>query len=227
MRGVMDRIPQKQVGIIMMGSGEAEKISDVINIFGEEIKVHVRGIVDGYTYEYIRENLWPKDNEPFIVSKIKNNQNIMVSEEKAKKLVNLKIQELADAGIHHVLIFCTGHFDKATAKGCIIIPENVICGILTGLGLSSVGVIVPEEGQIPDSLKQYGAFNPIIRAASPYKDMADLRKTAEKFREEAVELILTDCMGFTEAMGESVRKASGKNVLVPRVLIPAMMKHLI
>lgn len=40
-----------------MGSGNSEKVKDVIEIFEDEINVNVNGIVDGYTYEYIRENL--------------------------------------------------------------------------------------------------------------------------------------------------------------------------
>lgn len=217
----------KQVGIIMMGSGDNKKISDVIKTFGDEVKVHVRGVVDGYTYEYIRENLWPKDNESFIVSKIQGNKSIMVSTDKAMKLVNLKIKELEDCGINHILIFCTGHFENVKSKGFVVIPENIIYGILRGLGISRVGIIVPEEEQVSDSLKQYSDFETVIKAASPYKDMENLRITAEKFREEDVELILTDCMGFTEEMGRVVKEASDKNVVVPRVFIPNIMKSLI
>lgn len=210
-----------------MGSGNPEKVKDVIEIFEDEINVNVSGIVDGYTYEYIRENLWPKENESFIVSKIKDNKDIMLSGEKAKHLVSLKIQELEDSGIYNILIFCTGHFEKVKTKGCIIIPENIIYGLLLGLGISRVGIIVPEEEQISDSLKQYSDFNPIIRAASPYKDMDNISKVAEEFREKNVELIVTDCMGFTEEMGEIAKKASGKNVIVPRVFVPTIMRSLI
>jgi len=217
----------KEVGIIMMGSGDAEKISDVIRIFGDGIKVHVSGIVDGYTYEYIRENLWPKEDESLIVSKMQGNKNIMISADKAMELVNLKIEKLENSGVRNFLIFCTGHFERVKTKGFIVIPENIIYGILSGLGITKVGIIVPEEEQICDSMSQYGDFNPVIKAASPYKDIENLRAVAQKFKEEDVELILTDCMGFTEKMGRIVKKASGKNVIVPRVFIPNMIKSLI
>lgn len=217
----------KQVGIIMMGSGDNKKISDVIKTFGDEVKVHVRGVVDGYTYEYIRENLWPKDNESFIVSKIQGNKSIMVSTDKAMELVNLKIRELEDCEVNYILIFCTGHFENVKSKGFVVIPEDIIYGILQGLGIKRVGIIVPEEEQIKDSKAQYSDFETVIKAASPYKDIENLKMTAEKFREEDVELILTDCMGFNEEMGKVVKEASGKNVIVPRVFIPNIMKSLI
>lgn len=217
----------KQVGIIMMGSGDTKKINDVIKTFGEDIKVHVKGIVDGYTYEYIKENLWPRGNESFIVSKIQGNKSIMVSTDKALELVNLKIREFEDCGVNYILIFCTGHFENLKLKGFVVIPEDIIYGILQGLGIKKVGIIVPEEEQISDSLRQYSDFKTVIKAASPYKDIENLRIIAEKFREEDVELILTDCMGFNEEMGKVVREASGKNVIVPRVFIPNIMKSLI
>lgn len=105
-------------------------------------------------------------------------------EKRRNILVSLKIQELENSGIYNILIFCTGHFEKVKTKGCIIIPENIICGLLLGLGISRVGIIVPEEEQISDSLKQYSDFNPIIRAASLYKDMDNISKVAEEFREK-------------------------------------------
>lgn len=217
----------RQLGIIMMGSGDVKKISDVIEIFGDEINVNVSGIVDGYTYEYIREKLWPEENESFIVSKIQDNKNIMVSTDKAMELINLKIKELESSGVNNILIFCTGHFERVKTKGLVAIPENIIYGILRGLGISKVGIIVPEKDQICDSMEQYSNFNPVIKAASPYKDIEHLRTTAQQFKEEDVELILTDCMGFTEEMGRIVKETSGKNVIVPRVFVPNMIKSLI
>ena len=45
----------------------------------------------------------------------------------------------------------------------------------------------------------------------------------EAFADEPVDMILTDCMGFTREMGELVSARSGKRVFVPRVILPAML----
>lgn len=45
--------------------------------------------------------------------------------------------------------------------------------------------------------------------------MEDLARTAALFREEPVDVVVTDCMGFTAEMGRIVARESGKQVLVP------------
>ena len=57
--------------------------------------------------------------------------------------------------------------------------------------------------------------------------MEDLAKTAAVFREEDGEVIVTDCMGFTAEMGRIVARESGKQVLVPRLILPKLIKALL
>lgn len=227
MNNVTGSIHRKEIGIVTMGTGDSERMTDVTEVFGKETTVHITGIVDGYSYEYIRENFWPEKNESFIVSKIRSNKDIMISGKKAKQLVDLKVKEFENNGIYNVLIFCTGHFERIETKGIMAIPEKIIYGLLEGLRVSRVGIIVPEKEQIDDSLVQYSVFNPIIRAASPYKDIESIARAAKEFRNEDVELIVTDCMGFNEAMGKVVQKESNKKVIVPRVFIPRIINSMI
>lgn len=223
----MSHTPSKKLGIVLMGDGDPEKLSDVGMYLGDEIGVHIRGIVDGFTYEYIRGNLWPGAGESFIVSTFQGGKDIMISADKAMDLVNLQIREFEGAGVENILVFCTGHFPVIKSKGLVIVPEKIIYHLLMGLGVSRIGVMVPEAGQIEDSKIQYSAFNALIKAASPFGNMHNIRAAAREFKEEDVQVILTDCMGFTEDMGEVVETEAAKRVIVPRVLIPGILKNMI
>ena len=108
-----------------------------------------------------------------------------------------------------------------------LLPEDLMFGILSGLKQKRLGFIVPEPDQIPGSQKQYAALNPIIKASSPYGSMEDLARTAALFREEPVDVVVTDCMGFTAEMGRIVARESGKQVLVPRLVLPKLIKALL
>ena len=132
------------------------------------------------------------------------------------------------AGADTVLMLCTGDFPHPEqAGGLFLLPEDLLYGILSGLKQKKLGFIVPEPDQIPFSHKQYEALNPVIRASSPYGSMEDLAKTAAAFRDEDVEVIVTDCMGFTADMGRIVARQSGKQVLVPRLVLPKLIKALL
>ena len=54
-----------------------------------------------------------------------------------------------------------------------------------------------------------------------------VRQLQEAFREEDVEVIVTDCMGFSAEMGRIVARESGKQVLVPRLVLPKLVKALL
>ena len=69
--------------------------------------------------------------------------------------------------------------------------------------------------------------NPIIKAASPYGPEEELAAVAAQFREEPVDVIVTDCMGFTPRLGRLVAQESGKQVLVPRLILPKLIKALL
>ena len=57
--------------------------------------------------------------------------------------------------------------------------------------------------------------------------MEDLARTAALFRDEPVDVIVTDCMGFTAEMGRIVAQESDKQVLVPRLVLPKLIKALL
>jgi hypothetical protein len=40
-------------------------------------------------------------------------------------------------------------------------------------------------------------------------------------------MLMADCMGFTEELGELIQAASGKQVFVPRVVLPALLKAVV
>ena len=77
--------------------------------------------------------------------------------------------------------------------------------------------------QIEDSAAQYSEFDPIVRAASPFGPKEALQETAASFKDEPVDIILADCMGFTRSMGEVLAAQAGKQVFVPRVVLPALL----
>lgn len=216
------------VGIITMGSSSPlTKYNDIINIFSPEIDVMFKGLADGFSYKDIIDMFYPADNEAFIVSQVENNIDIKISEKNANKLVEQRTKEFIELGIKDIIILCTGSFMKIETQGMFVIPERLIHGILKGLKLKKIGVLVPEKDQIPLAMKQYSDFNAIIKSASPYGLIDNIIETAKEFAVEDVDIVLADCMGFTEYMGCKISEASGKSVLVPRILLPNIIKSIL
>ena len=218
-----------KIGLIAMGSRENRpQWQDLIGRLEPELEVEMVGVLDGLTQEEIETRFSYRPGENYIVTEMPWDYTAHISEEKAKAEVLRLARQLFDGGARTVLVLCTGDFDRPEESGGLfLLPEDLMFGILSGLRQKRLGFIVPEPDQIGESERQYAALNPIVKASSPYGTMEDLARTAARFREEPVDVVVTDCMGFTAEMGQIVARESGKQVLVPRLILPKLIKALL
>jgi protein AroM len=216
----------KKAAIICMGQSGKNEYGDICSMVSNA-DITITGILDGLNAEYILQNLFPKGSEAFIVSNLADGTEVRITERAAISLTSEKIIELDNQGYDAALILCTGHFEIPDVSMTVIVPERVIPGLLRAINMKNLGCIVPEPEQIQASLKQYEEFRPTIRAASPYGTIEALIDTAELFKYEKTNLIMTDCMGFTKELGEKVSYHSGKRVFVPRVILPALLNSML
>ncbi len=217
---------RRKVGLISMGQSNREDMKeDIEDIIQPKFDIVGVGILDGYSLEEIKDKFWPKEEENFIVSIIENNQMVKISESNAYNLINKKIHALEEDNILCNMLMCTGQFPEFNNKGILLRPEKILCSILKAMDIKKLGIIVPEEEQIEDSLKQYHEFKPEIIAASPYGPMENIKKASTKFNKD-IDLVLLDCMGFTEKMKKIVEDETGLNVMLPRTLIAGILHNI-
>ncbi len=217
---------RKKAAIICMGQSGEHKYEDLCKAVSNA-DLLLTGILDGLDPEYMQQNVFPKGDEAFIVSNLADGTEVRIAEKTAIALTEKKIIELDRQGCGAALILCTGHFEVPNVSMTVLVPERVIPALLRAMNVKRLGCIVPEPEQIRDSLKQYKEFNPIIRASSPYGTEKALAATADLFRRDEVDLVMTDCMGFTRDLGGIVSAHSGKRVFVPRVILPALLNALL
>lgn len=220
---------KKKVGLITIGCRENRpNWADLIARLEPEVEVSFTGLLDGMTREEVECEFAFAPGENYLVTEMPWTTSVQLSEDVAKRYMLRRAQEHFDNGVDTVLVLCTGDFDRPEVEGTLfLLPEDLMYGILHGLRQKKLGFIVPEPDQIPYSMKQYADLNPIIKASSPYGSMEDLARTAAQFKDEPVDVIVTDCMGFTAEMGQIVARESGKQVLVPRLVLPKLIKALL
>ena len=62
--------------------------------------------------------------------------------------------------------------------------------------------------------------------ASPYGEWDVLEKAAEEVKDLAADLIVLDCIGYTQEMKEMFAKVTGKKVVLPRTLLARVVSEL-
>lgn len=220
---------RKKVGLITIGCRENRKRwEDLIALLEPEVEASFTGVLDGLTQEEVETQFAVVPGENYLVTEMPWASSVQLREKAVQTAMLQKAEEHFDWGADTVLVLCTGDFDRPRREGTLfLLPEDLMYGILSGLRQKRLGFIVPEPEQIPASMKQYQYLSPVIKAASPYGSMEDLAAAAAAFRSEPVDVIVTDCMGFTAEMGRLVAEKSGKQVLVPRLVLPKLIKAML
>ena len=218
---------RKKITIVTMGQSPANtNMHDIYNMFAQDWDVEMHGILDGMSEEEI-DMLAPQGSEMLIVSSLHTGREVRIAEHNAIRLVNERLIEAEKGGSVAALILCTGHFDIPDMRMPVFVPEKILFSLLRAMGVKRLGAIVPKPEQIAASEAYYSEFSPRIRAASPYGTREQIEAAAASFRDSDVDILMTDCMGFTEELGKMIQAASGKQVFVPRVVVPALLKAIV
>ena len=216
---------RKKVTVVTMGQSYAEsEMHDILSTLSPVCDVEIHGILDEMSEADV-EKLAPQGSEMFIISSIHTGQEVRIAEHNAIRLVNERLIEAEKGGSVAALILCTGHFDIPDMP--VFVPEKILFSLFRAMGVKRLGAIVPKPEQIAASEAYYSEFSPRIRAASPYETREQIEAAAASFRDSDVDILMTDCMGFTEEAGKMIQAASGKQVFVPRVVVPALLKAIV
>ena len=214
---------RKKITVVTMGQSPVDpQTHDVYRMLAQACDVELRGILDGMS-EAETETLAPEGGELFIVTSLRTGREVRLAERNAIRLVNERLLEAEQSGSAAALILCTGHFDIPEMR----MPVFILFSLFRAMGVKRLGAIVPKPGQIEASMAYYSEFSPRICAASPYGPREEIEAVAASFRDSDVDMLMADCMGFTEELGELIQAASGKQVFVPRVVLPALLKAVV
>ena len=93
---------------------------------------------------------------------------------------------------------------------------------------SHIITVTPSPLQVEQCQEKWGQFVEKVTTipASPYGSMGDLEAAARKVRDLDGDLVVLDCIGFTQEMKELFARDSGKLVVLPRTLLARVVSEL-
>jgi protein AroM len=222
----------KKLGMITIGQAPRTDVAPIIEKYldGRAELVQV-GVLDGMTKEYIEQNLYPEANDYVLTSRLVTNESVIMSREKIKPILQEKIDYLEEIGIKQILLLCTGVFPGLTTKTSFLIePDHMIPPTVKALVANRrFGVIVPLVEQKENLKPKYSPYgmDPLFAVASPYKhDMASYEAAANELK-NSVDIILLDCMGYTEEARELVVNATGLPVILSNAIMAKLVSEMI
>ncbi len=219
------------VGAITIGQAPRVDITnDITATLAPSIELVERGALDGLTLAEVERKLAPEFGNEVLVSRMRDGNQATVSGEKVMPLVQERIYELEQAGTEAIILLCTGQLPAFEHRVPLIYPQPLLYGTARALaGEAAIAVMVPEAAQLEQAKSWWSAagVKAHIVCASPYGSPERIEEAARSLRGSGCALIALDCMGFSRAMRNMVRDASGIDVLLPRTLVASIVSELL
>ena len=210
-------------------SPRTDVISEIFSKCKQSFDYIEKGVLDPFTYEEVIAKFSPNKDSFALVTRMKDGRQIRVCRDKIHNLIQGCITELEHNGCDAIVLLCTGRFQSY--KHCVPLfkPCTLLRSITSELIENGpIGVIMSEESQtekyknhwLDRDLKTY------IEAASPYDDLVETEKAAQKLVENNVKIIILDSIGFSEKTKQHIRKITGRPVLCSRTMVGRILEDL-
>jgi protein AroM len=222
----------KKLGMITIGQAPRTDVAPILEQYlSEHAELIQIGVLDGLTKAYIETNLYPEAGDYVLTSRLTTGESVVMSRAKIQPILQNKIDQLEQSGIKQILLLCTGVFPGLqTTTSYLIEPDHIIPPTVKAMvGNRRFGVIVPLIEQKDNLKPKYShlGMNPLFAVASPYIfDEANFDQAANELKDK-VDIILLDCMGYTEEARALVSKTSGLPVILSNAIMAKIVSEMI
>ncbi|MEY8353134.1 AroM family protein [Lachnospiraceae bacterium 54-53] len=219
-----------KIGAITVGqSPRTDVTADIMHIFNSRTKILEKGGLDGLTREQIEE-FRPEKGDYVLVSRLNDGTSVTFAERHIIPRLEQAIEELEEQGAAFIMMFCTGKFPDTLKAGVpLIYPCELLDRLVPLLTAdSSVLVVTPSPLQIAQSEEKWSKIVKTVRvvSASPYGEWKELEETARRIGDTEADLIILDCIGYSQEMKKLFAAETGKPVILPRTLLARLVSEL-
>ena len=217
----------KKLGVLTIGqSPRPDIVGELLPVLGvsgnpaEPVAILEAGALDGLTTEEI-EKMKPGLEDRMLVTRLADGTVVQVAEETLMDCMQEKIVQLEGKGANCIFILCTARFRGLTSKVPLIQPGEILNETVPNQALNSaIGVLSPEAEQVESTKRDWNGIVDRLEVltASPYGALADLEAAAREFGRMDIDLIVLDCMGYTEKQRQRIETISGKPVILSKTL---------
>jgi protein AroM len=222
----------KKLGAITIGqSPRDDVIPEMVPYLGDDVEIIQAGALDGLSYEEILK-FEPEGDDYVLVSKLRDGRSVKFAERFILPRLQACIDKLESEGADVILFICTGVFpDIFKSSKVILYPQKILHGVTPRLiDKGKIAVITPDKEQIEQSLKKWSETGAevIVVNGSPYGEETELEDAINELnKNNNIDIIVMDCIGYTQAMKRKVSKGTGKPVVLARTIVARVLGEIL
>ena len=223
---------KKIIGAITVGqSPRVDVTPEMMAVMDPDTVILEAGALDGLSRETIA-TFTPGEGDTILVSRLTDGSHVKFGKSHILPRLQACIEALEAQGAAVIVFICTGDFPaNFTCKVPLIFPSELQHAVAPALcHRGRVGVLTPDPDQVGQSYDKWGGIVPFVAVepANPYHgDLEEVALAAKRVAERDVDVIVLDCIGFTEAMRRAASDATGLPVILPRTLVGRVMAEML
>jgi protein AroM len=211
---------QRRVAFVTIGqSPRSDVVPDILAETRTPLAVTERGALDGLDDAAIAD-LAPAAGEHRLVTRLRDGREVLLGKPAIDRRLHAILAELDAGGFDLLVLLCTGEFRRFRLRTPFIEPQHTVDHFVQGLayGAERIGILLPNAAQIEEF---HGIPGVVTKAAgaSPYVTEPEAGLRAAGVALADADMIVMHCIGYSEAMRQIVKQASGWPVLVSRRLV--------
>lgn len=220
-----------KIGAVTIGQApRVDVTADILRIFDDSLELVQAGGLDGLSKEEIAA-FAPGKDDYVLVSRLQDGSSVTFAERYILPRLQEAITKMEEDGCSLIMMFCTGSFPEtlSTRKIPMIYPCELLNRLVPLMTKkSSIICMTPSPLQTEQCENKWRNYVREVKAiaASPYGEWEALERAAEQIRDMDADLIVLDCIGYTQEMKEMFARKTGKKVVLPRTLLARVVSEL-
>ncbi len=207
----------RTLGIAVIGQAPRD---DIAALFAAQApdgtRVILRGCLDGMDDAAIAA-IAPADGADTLYTRLPSGRDAIISKKAVVARAPATLAKLREDGADALVFNCTGAFPPMAGDAGVLFPSRVLAGLAAGLLPSGrLGLLVPLPQQAAKLAEKWArpGVEVVAEALAPSADDATVAAVATRLKAKAPDLIAMDCMSYTPATKDIVRRVVGAPALL-------------
>jgi len=201
------------IGVIYIGQApRPDCIAQLRLLLGSELDIVEAGALDGVSRSDI-ETFIPNGSHDTLFTRLPDGDELIISKAQVTKRTQRHIERFMADGIDVILMFCTGTFEGLEPRGHVVFPSAVLTNwVQAVLPRGRLGVFTPLPSQVEQTASKWAAAHWEVLVEPLLPGMTapdDMEAAAWHIAEFKPDLIVLDCMGYSQWTKERIRAITG------------------
>ncbi len=220
----------RTLGIAVIGQAPRD---DIAALFAAQAPagttVILRGCLDGMSDAEIAA-VGPLDGADTLYTRLPGGRDVKISKKAVISRAPQTIAKLRNDGADALVFNCTGAFPAMLGDAGVLFPSRVLAGLSAGLlpaGRLALLVPLPEQAAKLTEKWQRPGIEVIAEALAPSAADTEVEAVAARLKARAPDLIAMDCMSYTPATKDIVKRVTGVPTLLGVTATARVLRELL